>query len=80
MSKVASKASETFVADCDIDSHETKSTKGSYKSGGKLVGWVVGMYDSKGKLQATAAIDPALERFAADPPNLQRKGKAGPSE
>lgn len=78
--KIAPKASEAFVADCAIDSHETKSTKGSYKSGGKLVGWVVAMYDSKGKLQAATASDPALERFAADPPNLQHKGKAGASE
>ena len=71
--KVAPKASETLVADCDIDSHETKSTKGSYKSGGKLVGWVVAMYDNKGKIQAATASDPALEHFAADPPNLQHK-------
>ena len=67
------KSSQDFIADCNIESHDTKSTKGSYKSGGKLVGWVVAMYDNKGKLLSSAASDPNLDQFAAKPPALQRK-------
>ena len=70
---VPSKSSQDFVADFLNESHDTKSTKGSYKSGGKLVGWVVAMYDSKGKLISSAASDTYLEEFAAKPPPQQRK-------
>jgi hypothetical protein len=79
--KVAPKSSsEEIVADCYIESHDTKSKKGTYQSGGKLVGWVVAMYDTNGKIQAVVASDAALKRFAEEPPNRQRKGKGAPSE
>ena len=70
---VPPKSSQDFVAEFLNESHDTKSTKSSYKSGGKLVGWVVAMYDSKGKLISSAASDTYLEEFAVTPPHLQRK-------
>ena len=70
---VPSKTSQNFVAEFANESHDTKSTKSSCKSGGKLVGWVVAMYDSKGKLISAAASDTYLEEFAVTPPHLQRK-------
>ena len=76
--KVAPKSSGELTVDCNIQSHVTKSKKGSYESGGKLVGWVVAMYDDAGKLVDVAASDPALARFGTEPPNRQRG--AGPSE
>ena len=70
---VPPKSSQDFVADFAADSHDTKSTNSNYKSGGKLVGWVVAMYDSKGKLLLSNASDTYLEELAATPPPLQRK-------
>lgn len=70
---VQPKSSQDFVADFEVDSHDTSSSKGSYRSGGKLVGWVVMMYDSKGNFLSSTASDTYLEEFAAKPPPLQRK-------
>lgn len=67
------KSSETFAAEFVIESHNTTSAKGSYKSGGKLVGWVVALYDKDGNLLSASASDTYLEDFAANPPRLQRK-------
>ena len=69
------KAQIVLADDADIESHETKSRTGNYKSGGKMVGWVASVYDSKGKLQASKASDTYLQCFAAEPPPLQRKSK-----
>ena len=69
------KSQVVLADDADIESHETKSRTGNYKSGGKMLGWVAAVYDSKGKLQASKASDTYLQGFATARPPLQRRSK-----
>jgi len=68
------KKAQVVIADgAEIETHYTHSKKGSYKSGGKMVGWVVGAYNGRGELIATKASDSYLTGFASKPPPKQRK-------